>query len=201
MDPKEESLLQKALAHLEGEQPLRTDPELADAPELRGFRFLSAKPVLYAWNRDEASIGTADLPENGPGLANIEVSAKLERELAEITDPEEKAMFLTDLGLTDSALDRVIAGAFRLLGLINFLTAGDKEVRAWPVRKGSTAPEAAGVIHTDFQKGFIRAEVLGYEDFLTSGNFKKAKELGLFRLEGKEYIVKDGDIVEFRFNV
>jgi len=105
------------------------------------------------------------------------------------------------VGLTESALDKVISRTYKLLGLMSFLTAGDKEVRSWPVRVGSTAPEAAGVIHTDFQKGFIRAEVIGYQDFLRAGDFKKAKELGLARLEGKEYIVQDGDIIEFRFNV
>ena len=201
VNPKEEEYLARALAWLESEKPLREDPELAMAHELRGFRFLSAKPVLYAWNLAEDAIGSFTLPEEKPGMAHVAVSAKLEAELADIADPEERAGFLADLGLAESALDRVIRRTYDLLGLITFLTAGDKEVRAWAVRGGSTAPEAAGVIHSDIQKGFIRAEVLGWQDFLTAKDFKRAKELGLYRLEGKTYLIQDGDIVEFRFNV
>jgi len=134
-------------------------------------------------------------------MTHIAVSAKLERELAEIDDPDEKAMFLEDLGITESALDRVIAKTYDLLGLISYLTAGEDECRTWPLRRGSTAPQAAGVIHTDFEKGFIRAEVIGYSDFLELGTFKAAKDAGKSRLEGKEYVVQDGDIIEFRFNV
>jgi ribosome-binding ATPase len=200
VDPKEEAGLERAMAVLESERPLRSDPELANSPDLRGFRFLSAKPVLWAWNLAEGA-GTA-LPEDavdGGGEAHIVVSARLERELAELADAEERAMFMQDLGIEDSALERVIKKTYGLLGLISFLTAGDKEVRSWAVRQGSTAPEAAGVIHSDIQKGFIRAEVIGHDDFLKAGTFKKAKELGLFRLEGKEYRVQDGDIIEFRF--
>ena len=200
-NPREAELLQRVMAALESETPLRADPELVQAPELKGYCFLSAKPVLWAWNLAESKLDTFTLPQAGPGEAHLPVSARLERELAEIEDPEERGMFLTDLGLTESALDRIVAKTYELLGLISFLTAGEKEVRAWPVRRGSSAPEAAGVIHSDFQKGFIRAEVLGYEDFLKAGDMKKAKELGLTRLEGKEYVVKDGDIIEFRFNV
>lgn len=202
VDPKEEAGLERAMAVLESERPLRSDPELVNSQDLRGFRFLSAKPVLWAWNLPEGE-GTT-LPEDvldGGGEAHIAVSARLERELAELADPEERAAFMQDLGIEDSALERVIKKTYGLLGLISFLTAGDKEVRSWAVRQGATAPEAAGVIHSDIQKGFIRAEVIGYDDFLKSGTFKKAKELGLFRLEGKEYRVQDGDIIEFRFNV
>lgn len=201
VNPKEEEYLARALAWLESEKPLREEPELALAHELRGFRFLSAKPVLYAWNLAEDAIGSFTLPEEKPGMAHVAVSAKLEAELADIADPEERAGFLADLGLAESALDRIIKRTYDLLGLITFLTAGDKEVRAWAVRGGSTAPEAAGTIHSDIQKGFIRAEVLGWEDFLTAKDFKRAKELGLYRLEGKTYLIQDGDIVEFRFNV
>ena len=201
VDPKEEAALLKAQELLENETPLRQDPEVAGSPALRGFQFMTAKPVLYAWNCDESSVASFELPQDGQGMAHVAVAAKLERELAELTDPEEREMFMQDLGITDSVLDRVIAKTYSLLGLISFLTAGDKEVRAWPVRKGSTAPEAAGVIHSDFQKGFIRAEVTAYADFLEARDFKKAKEMGRVRLEGKEYIVQDGDIIEFRFNV
>ncbi len=201
VNPKEEEAVSRAKEWLEAEKPLRADQELAAEPLLRGFAFLSAKPVLYVWNVGENALPDYKLPQDGNGVMHIAVSAKLERELAELDDPEEKAMFLSDLGIESSALDLVISRTYGLLGLISFLTAGEKEVRSWPVREGSTAPEAAGVIHTDFQKGFIRAEVLGYQDYLDCGDFKTAKERGVLRLEGKDYIVKDGDIIEFRFNV
>lgn len=201
VDAKEEDCLARARAILEDEKPLRTDPALCAEPAMRGFRFLSAKPILYAWNVAEKDMDSFEIPADSEGQMHMVVSARLERELAAIEDPEEKAMFLADLGLTESALDKVISRTYKLLGLMSFLTAGDKEVRSWPVRVGATAPEAAGVIHTDFQKGFIRAEVIGYADFLKAGDFKKAKELGLARLEGKDYHVQDGDIIEFRFNV
>jgi len=201
VDAKEEECLGRARAMLEDEKPLRLDPVLCAEPSMRGFRFLSAKPILYVWNVAETAMDTFQAPADGDGQMHMVVAARLERELAAIEDPEERAMFLADLGLTESALDKVISRTYKLLGLMSFLTAGDKEVRSWPVRVGATAPEAAGVIHTDFQKGFIRAEVIGYQDFLKAGDFKKAKELGLARLEGKDYIVQDADIIEFRFNV
>ena len=201
VDPKEEAALKRALALLEEERPLRTDAEISGLPELRGYKFLSARPILYAWNCPEGEEADRTLPEDTPGMAHIAVAAKLERELAEIEDPEEKAEFLSDLGITESALDKVISKTYQLLGLISFLTAGEDECRTWPLRAGSTAPQAAGVIHTDFEKGFIRAEVIGFNDFLAYGDFKKVKEAGKARLEGKDYIVQDGDIIEFRFNV
>lgn len=201
VDAREEEALNAAKALLDAEKPLRVDPQLAAEPKLKGFRFLSAKPVLFAFNCSEAEMGAMALPEDGSGVAHIAFAAKLERELAEISDPVERQALLADLGIAASALDQVIARTYALLGLISFLTAGDKEVRSWAIRRGSTAVEAAGAIHTDIQKGFIRAEVIGYADFLKAGDFKRAKELGLARLEGKEYVVEDGDIVEFRFNV
>lgn len=201
VDPKEEDALSRALALLEEEKPLREDEELSNMPELRGYKFLSARPILYVWNCPEGEDADMELPAESKGMTHIAVSAKLERELAEIDDPEEKAMFLSDLGITESALDKVIGKTYDLLGLISFLTGGEDECRTWPLRKGSTAPQAAGVIHSDFEKGFIRAEVIGYDDFIEFGDFKKVKDAGKARLEGKEYIVKDGDIIEFRFNV
>ncbi|BDQ36642.1 ribosome-binding ATPase YchF [Pseudodesulfovibrio nedwellii] len=201
VDPKEQDALQQALTLLEEEKALRTNEEISTLPELKGYKFLSARPILYAWNCPEGEEAGVELPEETTGMAHIAVAAKLERELAEIDDPEEKAMFLQDLGISESALDKVIGKTYHLLGLISFLTAGEDECRAWPVRVGSTAPQAAGVIHTDFEKGFIRAEVIGYDDFLKFGDFKKVKDAGKARLEGKEYIVKDADIIEFRFNV
>ncbi|WP_457570503.1 DUF933 domain-containing protein [Desulfovulcanus sp.] len=201
VDPKEEELLIRVREMLEAEQPVRKEPSLAQAPELRGFCFLSAKPILYAWNVSEEQIGQVELPEEETGQVHLSVSAKLEREMRELTDEEELQMFMDDLGINESALDRVISKTYHLLGLITFLTAGEKEVRAWPLKKGATAPEAAGVIHSDLQKGFIRAEVLSWDDFLKYQDFKRAKEQGALRLEGKEYIVQDGDIITFRFNV
>jgi len=201
IDPKEEAALTKALTMLEDEKPLRFNNDIADLPELKGFKFLTARPILYAWNCPEGEEANQKLPEDTPGMTHIAVSAKLERELAEIDDPDEKAMFLEDLGITESALDKVIASTYHLLGLISYLTAGEDECRTWPLRIGSTAPQAAGVIHTDFEKGFIRAEVIGYDDFIELGDFKAVKDAGKARLEGKEYIVQDGDIIEFRFNV
>jgi len=200
-DPEEEAALELARKHLDQEQPLRLSAELLAQPKLRGFRFLSAKPVLWAWNVGEGELETFAVPEPAPGALHIVVSARLERELSELQDQEERESFMQDLGMSHSALDRVVGGVYKLLGLITFLTAGDKEVRAWPLRAGQPAQEAAGVIHSDIQRGFIRAEVLGWEDFLACKNFKTAKERGVLRLEGKEYVVQDGDIVEFRFNV
>lgn len=201
IDPKEETALAQAMDVLESEQPLRTNEDVASLPELKGYKFLSASPVLYVWNCPEGEEENVTLPDDARGMTHIAVSAKLESELAEIDDPEEKAMFMEDLGIKESALDKVIVKTYALLGLISYLTAGEDECRTWPLRNGSTAPQAAGVIHTDFEKGFIRAEVIGYQDFIEAGDFKRCKELGLARLEGKEYIVKDGDIIEFRFNV
>lgn len=200
-DAEEENALVQAREHLDGERPLRENNELSAHPKLKGFRFLSAKPVLWVWNVGEDSLGGFAVPEAVCNVLHLAVSARLERELLEIQDQKVRQAFMDDLGLRNSALDRVVGGVYRLLGLITFLTAGEKEVRAWPLRKGLPAVEAAGVIHSDIQRGFIRAEVLGWEDFLACKTFKTAKEKGLLRLEGKDYIVKDGDIIEFRFNV
>lgn len=200
-DPQEEQLLLQAQSRLEQESPLRRDSDLSLAPELKGFCFLSAKPILYVWNCDEQKLGTGVLPAAQSSEAHLEISASLEKELAELDDPGEQLAFLQDLGLQESALNRIISKTYALLGLITFLTGGEKEVRSWPLRRGAKAPEAAGVIHSDLQKGFIRAEVLAWSDFENLRDFKKAKEKGLLRLEGREYTVKDGDIITFRFNV
>ncbi|MGZ5088584.1 MAG: DUF933 domain-containing protein, partial [Usitatibacter sp.] len=134
------------------------------------------------------------------GAPVVAISAKLESEIAGLDD-EEKKMFLDDMGMTEPGLDRLIHATYDLLGLQTYFTAGEKEVRAWTVKKGATAPQAAGVIHTDFEKGFIRAEVIAYDDYVKLGGEAKAKEAGKMRLEGKDYIVKDGDVMHFRFNV
>lgn len=200
-DAEEENALLLVREHLDLERPLRENPAILTLPKLKGFCFLSAKPVLWVWNVGESSQGRLDLPESGQGALHLAVSARLERELTELEDEEERRAFMAELGLEQSALDRVIAGVYALLGLITFMTGGDKEVRVWPLRQGASALEAAGVVHSDMQRGFIRAEVLGWEDFLACKTFKTARERGLLRLEGKEYKVKDGDIIEFRFNV
>ncbi|MFO7817302.1 MAG: DUF933 domain-containing protein [Thermodesulfobacteriota bacterium] len=201
VDAAEQKLLLQVKETLESETPLRLVPELSEAPELRGYCFLSGKPIVYAWNVSDEGLKGQNIPEDAEGVAHIAVAARMEKEMAELEDPEEQRMFMQDLGVEKSALDRVIAKTYDLLGLITFLTAGEKEVRAWPVRNGASAPEAAGVIHSDLQKGFIRAEVLGWSDFEQVKTFKAAKEKGLLRLEGKNYIVRDGDIITFRFNV
>lgn len=177
---------------------------MADAP------LLSGKPVIYAANVDEDSL--ADGAENNPYYKalcekvadeNAEVfalCAAVEADIAEL-DEEDRAPFLEDLGLEESGLSRLIRASYRLLGLISFLTAGPKEVRAWTIRKGTKAPGAAGKIHSDFERGFIRAEVVAYDDLMEKGTMAAAKEAGLVRSEGKEYVMKDGDVVLFRFNV
>ncbi|MBE0506629.1 MAG: redox-regulated ATPase YchF [Marinospirillum sp.] len=174
---------------------------------LRSYGFLTLKPTMYIANVNEEGF------ENNPHLDVVrEIAAdeqamvvpvcnKIEAEIAELDDAEEKAMFLETMGLDEPGLNRVIRAGYELLGLQTYFTAGVKEVRAWTVKKGATAPEGAGVIHTDFQKGFIRAEVIAYEDFVAYKGEQGAKEAGKWRLEGKEYIIKDGDVMHYRFNV
>ncbi len=197
----EETLLIKAKELLEKEKPIRENNELSSASELRGYRFLSAKPILYIWNISEDDINKITLPEKKLNQKHIALSVKLEKEMSEIEDEEELKFFHEEYGIQESALDKVIKSTYELLDLITFLTAGEKEVRAWPLKKGSTADEAGGVIHSDIQRGFIRAEVLSWDDFLKYKDFKIAKKNGALRLEGREYIVKDGDIITFYFNV
>jgi GTP-binding protein YchF len=205
----EADLLERIREALEAGRPARVllaDADAATRERVRQLFLLTAKPVMYVANVDED--GFADNPlldalrarAEDEGAVVVPVCAKLESEIAELED-EEKAEFLADLGLEEPGLDRVIRGGYALLDLLTFFTAGPKEVRAWTVRRGATAPEAAGRIHTDFQKGFIRAEVVGYEDFVEHGGEQGAKDAGKWRLEGKDYGVRDGDVVHFRFNV
>ena len=180
------------------------DKEIIATSEL-----LSLKPIIYAANLDEDGFAdyknvsyynqVADLAAK-EGAQVIPVCAKLESEIAEL-DGEEKAMFLEELGISESGLDRLIKASYSLLGLISFLTSGEDECRAWTINRGTKAPHAAGKIHTDFERGFIRAEVVAYDDLMACGTMVAAKEKGLVRSEGKEYVMKDGDIVLFRFNV
>jgi GTP-binding protein YchF len=199
--------LEALSAHINEGQPARTYP-IPDpvALTVRDLHLLTMKKVLYIANVDENGF------ENNPMLNQVleiagsegsEVVAicnKLEAEIAELED-DEKIEFLKDLGMTEPGLDRVIRAGYQLLGLQTYFTAGPKEVRAWTVRRGATAPQAASVIHTDFEKGFIRAEVIAFDDFIDGGGEAGAKEAGKWRLEGKDYLVQDGDVVHFRFNV
>lgn len=195
---------------LYNDQPARS-VELNDEEKLllRDLHLITMKPVLYAANVSEGEAANAD---GNPyvqkvrefaakeGAEVVPISAKVESEIAEL-EGEDKAMFLEELGLAESGLDRLIRGAYKLLGLYTYFTAGVQEVRAWTIRKGMKAPQAAGVIHSDFERGFIRAEVVSYGDLTGNGSMNAAKEKGLLRLEGKDYVVQDGDVMHFRFNV
>ncbi len=200
-------LLERVEKALDGLHPVRTMGLTADEMLLlQPLQLLTAKPALYIANVGEHGFKDNPLLERvkayaaKEGAPVVAISAKLESEIAGLED-EEKEMFLADMGMTEPGLDRLIHATFDLLGLQTYFTAGEKEVRAWTVRKGATAPQAAGVIHTDFEKGFIRAEVIAYDDYVALNGETKAKEAGKMRLEGKEYVVKDGDVMHFRFNV
>jgi len=200
VDPEELSQLQQCIELLENEVPLRNRAELADSPLLRGFAFLSAKPMLMLFNNDDED---EDLPELDGTIAPetcLVIRGKLEQELAQMSG-EETAAFLKEFHISASATDRVVSKTYRLLGLISFFTVGDDEVKAWTIRRGTSALDAADVIHSDMKKGFIRAEVLAYEDLTAAGSYAEARKRGSVRLEGKSYGVQDGDIINFRFNV
>lgn len=208
-DKTELPVQEKILAWLEEGKPIR-QMELGPDDErlLRGFAYLSAKPLLVILNVGEEAVSDLEGALEGAGLAGelpprvlaVPASARIEQEVAEL-GPEDARVFMSDLGLREPALSRMLRGAYELLGLVSFYTCGEKECRAWPLRRDSSAVEAAATIHTDFARGFIRAEVTAYDRFLEAGSFAAAKEKGWFRLEGKEYVVKDGDIVHFRFAV
>src|SRR5262245_21136116 len=204
---REEAILVRLKPALEQGSPIRdTALEPEEEKAIRGFRFLTQKPVLVLVN-----VGEGDLAGAGDRVAAMTaaydhrqalidaLSAKIEMELGEL-EPDEAAVFMEELGIAESSLDRVIALSYRLLGLISFLTAGPDEVRAWPIHDGSTAVDAAGAIHTDLARGFIRAETVAYEDLLTLGSMAEAKKAGKLRSEGKTYRVKDGDVVEILFS-
>ena len=205
----QKELADKVKSHLDAGYPVRTLVIEEEEKELlKNFFLITAKPVLYACN-----IGDSDLPEmnnnyvkmvieraNKENAEAVAICAKIEAELSELSN-EDQLAFLKDLGLSEPGLNRLIKASYNLLGLITFLTAGEDETRAWTIKKGFLAPQAAGVIHTDFEKGFIRAEVMAYDDLFRLGSDKAVKEAGLLRSEGKTYIVKDGDIIEFKFNV
>lgn len=196
----ERDLLMKCLTHLEAEQPLRTLDEIS-SPYLKGFGFLSAKPMLWVINSEEPGSVETDRMQIPRNTLIAEIPAKLEMELSQLS-PEESALFRDSMEIDEEpALDRLIRDSYKLLGLISFFTVGKDEVRAWTIRAGTNAHAAAGAIHSDIEKGFIRAEVLAYDDLIEFGSYAQAQKKGKTRLEGKEYIVQDGDIINFRFKV
>ena len=208
---KEAQVFSELLEHLnEGKLARTFDCDDEDKALIATSDLLTLKKTIYVANLAENEINE---PENNrhyvavKGLAETEgsellpICAKLEADIAELNDPDEKAMFMEELGVAESGLDRLIKSSYALLGLISFLTAGSDECRAWTIKKGTKAPQAAGRIHTDFERGFIRAEVIAFEDMKACGTMAAAKAKGLVRSEGKEYVMKDGDIVNFLFNV
>jgi len=206
----EQALFFKMKESLEHEKPLRqVGFSEEEGRRLRNYSFLSEKPLLLAVNLDEERVreAVAYLEASGlrafaeqPGVILCPVSATIEREIAELSAEDGRA-FMDDLGLSEPGLDRVIQTSYTLLGLISFLTSGEDECRAWTVRRGTKAPQAAGTIHSDIERGFIRAEVVAFQDLMAAGSLAACRERGTLRLEGKEYMVKDGDVINFRFNV
>ena len=209
---KELAFLEKVKAHLEEGQlaiTLETENEDEDA-WLATYNLLTAKPVIYA-----ANVAEDDIADDGANNQYVQavreyaakqnsevfvICAQIEEEISEL-DEDERKMFLEDLGLTESGLEKLVRASYHLLGLMSFLTAGEDETRAWTIKIGPKAPQAAGKIHTDFERGFIKAEVVNYQDLLDCGSYAGAREKGLVRMEGKEYVVQDGDVILFRFNV
>ena len=210
---KELALMERIKAHLEDGKMAKSFDDINDEDEqqwLESYNLLTYKPVIFA-----ANVAEDDLADDGASNAGVQavreyakkedcevfvVCAEIEQEIAELDD-DEKSMFLEELGLKESGLEKLIKASYSLLGLISYLTAGEPEVRAWTVKKGTKAPQAAGKIHSDFERGFIRAEIVSYDDLMACGTYNAAKEKGLVRLEGKDYVVQDGDIILFRFNV
>lgn len=199
-NPEEYELLLCCQTALEAETPLRKEPELALAPLLRGFAFLTAKPLLVLLNNADQDLKMPGLPEQVARETCVSIRGQLERELAQM-EKDEAELFFKEYQIENTAADRVIRHSYQILGLISFFTVGEDEVKAWTINKDTLAVDAAGAIHSDIKKGFIRAEVLAYTDLKAAGSFKEARKKGTVRLEGKTYPVQDGDIVHFRFNV
>jgi ribosome-binding ATPase len=204
---RKHALFERVKKHLDTVEPVRAmelTPE--ERLDIRELQLLTAKPVMYVANVSESGfknnplLAAVEKRAVGEGAVVVAVCAAMEAEIAQL-DEADRADFLQELGLAEPGLDRVIRGGYTLLGLLTYFTVGPKETRAWTVRKGSTAPQAAGVIHTDFEHGFIRAEVIAFTDYIAGKGEAGAKEAGKLRLEGKEYIVKEGDVMHFRFNV
>jgi ribosome-binding ATPase len=208
-DKKELEVLRRCIAALEKETPLR-ELELGEEEErrLRGYTFLSLKPLLVVVNADEAdaakiaggpeAFGLGGSPK--PKTEIVPLSARIEAEIAQL-DPKDAAAFQADLGIREPALARMIHASYRLLGRISFFTVGEDECRAWTIRRGTSARSAAGVIHSDIERGFIRAELVPYDDLVATGSWAACRDRGTLRLEGKDYVMRDGDVVNFRFNV
>ena len=204
----EADVLKLFLEALENEKPARSVTLTKEQQEIaKGFFLLTTKPIIYVANISENEIGKENkYVEEVKKIAEdehcgyVSLCAKIEEELIAL-DPEEREMFKEELGIKQSGLEKLVTACYDLLGLMSFLTAGEKEVRAWTIKKGSKAPQAAGKIHTDFEKGFIKAETISFDDLISAGSYQKAKEKGLVRIEGKDYVVQDGDIMLFRFNV
>lgn len=206
---KENDLAQRIKTHLEQGKSVRAmDFDEKEWEIVHKFQLITSKPVLYLCNVDEASVknGNQYVEQVKENVKNesaevLVIGAKIEADITELDTYEERQMFLEELGLEESGVNRLIRSAYALLQLQTYFTAGVKEVRAWTIKKGMTGPQAAGVIHSDFEKGFIRAEVMKFEDFTTLGSESAVKDAGKFKVEGKEYVVEDGDIMHFRFNV
>ncbi|MCI8619710.1 MAG: redox-regulated ATPase YchF [Oscillospiraceae bacterium] len=208
---REAEVFQELLSHLNEGKLARTFPcDETDAALIATSDLLTLKKTIYVANMSEGEVNSPSENRHfqavkaladSEGSQVLPICAKLEADIAELDDPDEKAMFMDELGLTESGLDKLIRSSYALLGLISFLTAGSDECRAWTIRKGTKAPQAAGKIHTDFERGFIRAEVIAFDDLKACGSMSAAKAKGLVRSEGKEYVMKDGDIVNFLFNV
>ena len=204
----EADVLKLFLEALENEKPARSVTLTKEQQEIaKGFFLLTTKPIIYVANIAENEIGKENkYVEEVKKIAEdehcgyVSLCAKIEEELIAL-DPEEREMFKEELDIKQSGLEKLVTACYDLLGLMSFLTAGEKEVRAWTIKKGSKAPQAAGKIHTDFEKGFIKAETVSFDDLISAGSYQKAKEKGLVRIEGKDYVVQDGDIMLFRFNV
>jgi GTP-binding protein YchF len=203
------AVMEQVAAALQEGQPARSVQLTAEQqPLLKQLHLITSKPVLYVSNVDEESVATGNALSDkvraraeAEGAGHVVIAAGIEAEVAALTDPEEKQAFLDDLGLTESGLSRVIKAGYNLLNLQTFFTAGPKEARAWTVRRGAKAPEAAGVIHSDMERGFIRAETISYADYVGYGGETAVKDAGKMRVEGRDYQVHDGDVFHFRFNV
>jgi len=199
-DEEELSLIKTSREMLERGLPLRLSPELAEAQPLKGFTFLSAKPQLVIVNNDDEDETLPEWKHKPEHVETLVVRGRLEHDLASMP-PEEAREFMEAYHIERSVLDRVIQSSYRILNLISFFTVLNDEVRAWTMKQGLPALEAAGTVHTDMKKGFIRAEVASFDDLKACGSFQEAKQKGLVRLEGKEYVVRDGDVINFRFNI
>lgn len=211
-DPKakaESEVLQRCLQHLEQGKNIRElDLNSSEQPAVADLFLLTAKPVLYVANVDEASMHTGNTfsetlkaAVKNENAQVIIMNNSIEAQIAEMENEEDKQLFLEEFGMKEPALDRLIHSTYQLLNLLTYFTAGVQEVRAWTIHEGWKAPQAAGVIHTDFEKGFIKAEVISYDDYVKYGSENAARDVGRLRIEGKEYVVKDGDVMHFRFNV